>query len=131
MKTYRLNENGVCVNPDVIQVYSDLYFKIFVKYAFYNGSWAYGIDIWYNNELGFGGMSFSPSFAKKSHISFAECERSAYNSIVSYFSEWEEIEKPSIAVYKAIDNFFFSIHLDLFYSWAIGKAFQKKLAYFK
>lgn len=117
MKNYRLNENGVCVNPDEIQVYSDINIKIYVKYAFYSGNWAYGVDILYANELGFGGVSFSPSFAKEGYISFVECEKNAYNFIINYFSELKDTSIQD-STFKAIDSFFNKIQLSFFYSWA-------------
>ena len=43
---YILNENGVCINPEIITIVDDKKFRIILKLACYEGKWTYGYTCW-------------------------------------------------------------------------------------
>lgn len=92
MKTYIINENGVCVNPDIETVYIDKRFSSYAKYAFFNGVWAFGVDVTHSYPNDIGGFGFGASFGNNSSTfsNFEDCKKAAWNRILKYVEDKEK-----------------------------------------
>jgi hypothetical protein len=92
MKEYTINAIGVCVNPEIEQVYIDKRFSAFAKYAFYNGVWAFGVDVMHSYPNDIGGFGFAASFSDNSHtfLNIEDCKKAALRCILKYMEGKEK-----------------------------------------